>query len=213
MSNRQVCNILARQIRSFSSSTATSSASAAPIQVYGLEGRYAHALYSAAVKQNKLDAVDKDFQGILAVFAKEKGLNDVLKNPLLTKEQRQNAVNELAVKKQANELTVNTLSLLADNGRLGRLQGIAKSFALLMSAHRGEVSAKVVTAKKLDAAELKELTSVLLTFCKPGSKLQLQTKVDEAIIGGMVVELGDRYIDLSIASKLKVYSQIVKETL
>ena len=36
----------------------------APLQLYGLEGRYAHAIFSAAKKQNKLDAVDKDFQGI-----------------------------------------------------------------------------------------------------------------------------------------------------
>lgn len=103
--------------------------------------------------------------------------------------------------------------MLAENGRLGRLQGVAKAFATLMSAHRGEVSAKVTTAKQLTAAQQKELEAVLQTFIKQGHKLQVETKVDPSIIGGMVVELGDRYIDLSIASKLKTYSNIVKETL
>lgn len=77
-----------------------------PIQLYGLEGRYAHAIYSAAVKQKSLDAVDKDFKSILVkykenpkiiqknlflkdIFTKEKGLNELLRNPLLTKDQRQ----------------------------------------------------------------------------------------------------------------------------
>lgn len=103
--------------------------------------------------------------------------------------------------------------MLAENGRLGRLQGVAKAFATLMRAHRGEVQAKVTTAKQLDANEMKELQTVLQTFVKKGSTLQLETKVDPSLIGGMVVELGDRYIDMSISSKLKTFSNLVKETL
>jgi F-type H+-transporting ATPase subunit O len=213
MANRQVCGILGRQLRSFSSTPSNAAAVALPIQLYGLEGRYATAIYTAAVKKNQLTAVEKDFQGITETFAKEKRLNDILKNPLLTKEQRQNAVNELAVKKNANALTVNTLTLLAENGRLGRLQGVAKAFATIMSAHKGEINAKVTTAKQLDATELKDLQAVLKTFVKSGNTLKLETKVDPTLIGGMVVELGDRYIDLSISSRLRTYEAIVKETL
>jgi len=212
MANRQVCGVLGRQLRSFSTSTARSSA-VPPIQLYGLEGRYATAIYTAAAKKNQLSAVEKDFQNISDTFKQEKRLNDLLKNPLLTKEQRQNAVNELAVKKNANQLTVNTLNLLADNGRLGRLQGVAKAFATIMSAHKGEIEAKVTTAKSLDARELKDLQAVLQTFVKSGNTLKLETKVDPTLIGGMVVELGDRYIDLSISSRLRTYESIVKETL
>jgi len=119
----------------------------------------------------------------------------------------------LAAKKGANQLTVNTLTLLADNGRLGRLAGVAKSFGELMLAHNGQVVAAVTTAKALSASELKELTTVLGAFLKKGNKLQLETKVDESLIGGMVVVLGDRYIDLSISSKLKTFENVVKETL
>ncbi len=102
--------------------------------------------------------------------------------------------------------------LLAENGRLGRLESVAKSFGQLMSAHRGEVSARVTTAKALDAQQLKELNVVLQTFMKSGHKLTLETRVDSSLIGGMIVELGDRYIDLSISSRLKTFSNIVKET-
>ena len=56
-------------MRSLSTSqVANAAAHKAPIQLYGLEGRYAHAIYSAASKQNQLEAVDKDFQGISVNF-------------------------------------------------------------------------------------------------------------------------------------------------
>ncbi len=93
------------------------------------------------------------------------------------------------------------------------MQGVAKAFATIMNAHKGQINAKVTTAKQLDASQLKELQAVLQTFLKQGHKLQLETQVDPELIGGMVVELGDRYIDLSISSRLRVYSDIVKETL
>ena len=103
--------------------------------------------------------------------------------------------------------------MLADNGRLGRLSGVAKNFSELMRAHNGQVAAVVTTAKALSAGELKELQTVLGGFLQKGKSLQLETKVEPNLIGGMVVVLGDRYIDLSISSKLNTLEKIVKETL
>jgi F-type H+-transporting ATPase subunit O len=213
MSNGKICTTLARQVRSFSTTRSNSSLVKAPIQLFGLEGRYAHAIYSAASKTNKLDAVDKDFQGLKNLFATEKKLVEILKTPTLTKEQKKNAVNELAVKRNASEITVNTLSLLAENGRLGRLIGVVQAFGKLMSAHKGEVNAVITTAKPIDAAQRKELDAILQTLVKKGSKLNVEVKTNADILGGMIVEVGDRYIDMSIASKVKVYSDIVKQTL
>lgn len=212
MANRQVFGVLARQVRGLATAAAVE-APKPPIQLYGLEGRYAHAIYAAAARNKQLAAVDKDFQGILEVLNKNPRVVDILKNPLLTHEQRKNAVNELAVAKKANQLTVNALTLLAENGRLGRLQNVCKNFGELMRAHNGQVSASVTTAKALSAAELKELTGVLGGFLKKGNQLQLETKVNADLIGGMVVVLGDRYIDLSISSKLKSFENVVRETL
>lgn len=213
MSNGKICTTLARQVRSFSTTQSNLSLVKAPIQLFGLEGRYAHAIYSAASKQNKLDAVDKDFQGLKSLFVTEKKLAEILKTPTLSKEQKKNAVNELAIKRNATEVTVNTLTLLAENGRLGRLLGIVNAFGKLMSAHKGEVNAVITTAKPIDAAQKKELDAILQTLVKKGSKLNVEMKTNSDILGGMIVEVGDRYIDMSIATKVKVYSDIVKETL
>jgi len=149
----------------------------------------------------------------LAVLNENKGLGDILKNPLLSRVQKDNVVRELATNRKANELTANTLAVLGDNGRLGRLRKVITQFLTLMSAHKGEVKTTVTTAKPMDAAQLKELQSVLQAFIAPGHKLQLETRVNPNLIGGMIVELADRYVDLSISSKLRVYSEIVKDTL
>lgn len=65
--------------------------------------------------------------------------------------------------------------------------------------------------KALDANQTKELQATLQTLVKKGSKLQVEMKVNPQIMGGMIVEIGDRYIDMSISSKLRVYSEMVQE--
>jgi len=207
--------MLGRQVRSFSSTAAVNAEAKIqpPIQLYGLEGRYAHAIYAAAARKNQLDAVEKDFQNLSAIFKKETRLQDVLKNPLLSKQQKENVVRELGTNQKANQLTVNTLSVLAENGRLGRFTGIIKAFGTLMRAHRGEVHAKITTANQLDNSSMNELKGVLQSFLQQGHKLDIETKVDPEIMGGFVVELGDRFIDLSTRTKVNTFTNIVKETL
>lgn len=213
MSNAKSITTLMRQIRSFSSTSIRNEFVKAPIQLYGLEGRYAHAIYSAAVKQNQLNAVDKDLQALKKLYAEHAGLRELLKNPTLTVEERTHAVKALADPKTTSAITVNALTLVADNGRLGRLYGIIQALDTIMSAHKGDVSATVTSAKALDSASLKELEAVLSTFLQKGKKLKLETKIDSSILGGMVVTIGDRYVDMSISSKVTAYTNLIKETI
>jgi F-type H+-transporting ATPase subunit O len=61
----------------------------------------------------------------------------------------------------------------------------------------------------LDNKLRSELDSVLKQFSKKGEKVTVETTVDPSIMGGMIVEIGDRYIDMSIASKIKTYTDIL----
>jgi len=81
-----------------------------------------------------------------------------------------------------------------------------------MSAHRGEVQCEVTTAKALDDASLKEVTAAIQSFLKSGQKMNIATKVDPSIIGGMVVSIGDKYVDMSIAKKIKLYTKVMEES-
>jgi F-type H+-transporting ATPase subunit O len=78
-----------------------------------------------------------------------------------------------------------------------------------MAANRQELLCRVITAKPLDEKSRTELDSVLKQFSKKDEKLNVETTVDPSIMGGMIVEVGDRYIDMSIASKIKAYTDIL----
>lgn len=78
----------------------------------------------------------------------------------------------------------------------------------------GNILAKpflLLPAQPLDAATQKELEATLKAFVKSGQVIKLTTKVDPAIIGGMVVSIGDKYVDMSMASKINRYTSLLQE--
>ncbi|XP_047478762.1 ATP synthase subunit O, mitochondrial-like [Penaeus chinensis] len=197
--------------RSFSTSVATRQLVQPPVQVFGVEGRYATALYSAAMKKKALDAVDKDLKELSGLLKTDPQLKDFLTNPLLSKDLKKEAINSVLAKKNASPLTVNLFGALAENGRLASVDGVLSSFGVIMAAVRGEVICEVTTAKALDAAMQKELEASLKAFLKKGESLQLTMKVDPSIIGGMIVSIGDKYADMSMASKIKKFTALLEQ--
>lgn len=200
--------ILARQ---FSTSGASQQLVKPPIAIFGIEGRYANALYSAASKQKKLDAVEKDLLKFQAAIKGDKKLAEFLASPLIKKSHKREAIENGLKKLNYNDLTVNMLGALAENGRMSQTEAVIGAFSRIMSAERGEILCEVTTAKPLDAAMEKELEAALGAFTKKGEKILLTKKIDPSIIGGMVVAIGDKYVDMSIASKLKTYTSIIKD--
>jgi len=62
----------------------------------------------------------------------------------------------------------------------------------------------------LDAADQQELKKTLQSFAKKGETIKIELKVDPTIIGGIVVSIGDRYVDMSVATKIKKYTEIIQ---
>jgi len=195
--------------RTFSASSVQQQLVKPPIQVFGVEGRYATALYSAATKQKQLDAVEKELVQFKNTLKTDRKLREFIDNPTLNRQLKVEGLKQVATKFPLSSQSSNLLVLLAENGRLKNLDGIISVFETLMAAHRGEVPCEVITAKPLDDALRTELETALKSFLKQGEKLLLTAKVDPAIIGGMVVSIGDKYVDMSIASKVKKYTDII----
>uniref|UniRef100_A0A182MU44 Oligomycin sensitivity conferral protein n=1 Tax=Anopheles culicifacies TaxID=139723 RepID=A0A182MU44_9DIPT len=196
-------------VRQLSTSSAAAQLVKPPVQVFGLEGRYACALYSAASKTKALDAVEKDLKGLQNQMRSDPKMRDLLRDPTTKRNVKAAALKDVAAKVKYNAATGNLLTLLAENGRLGRLDGIINAFSLIMAAERGEVVCEVKTAKPLDDGQRKQLENALKAFLKPNQTIQLTAKVDPALIGGMVVSIGDKYVDMSVASKIKKYTDII----
>jgi len=196
--------------RNFSTGSAGQQMVKAPVQVFGLDGRYATALYSAAAKQKQLDQVEKDLKDIHGTLKKKGRLVDLLLDPSLKRNQKRDLIASALASTKASKLTSNLMGLLAENGRLSHLEGIAASYFTIMSAHRGEIECEVTTAKPMDGPLQQELEAALKAFVKSGQSVIIKTNVDPSIIGGMIVSIGDRYVDMSTAAKIKRYTDLIQ---
>ncbi|CAI9607565.1 unnamed protein product [Staurois parvus] len=200
-------------VRSFSTSVTrpVSKLVRPPIQVYGLEGRYANALYSAASKEKKLDQVEKELNRMSVLF-KEPKLSVIITNPHVKRSLKQKTITDLVTKEKFSPIMANFANLLAENGRLNNASDVINAFNKIMSAHRGEVLCSVTTSSPLDEAGLTELKSALNLFLAKGESLKLETKTDSTILGGMLVSIGDKYIDMSTRTKIQKLSKIMRDT-
>ena len=118
-----------------------------PVQVFGTEGRYATALFSAASKKKSLDAVEEDLKTFQATLKKDQRLADFLADPSIKRGLKAQGLASACDKLKMNELSKNLFLALAENGRFGVAEAVVNSFSTIMAAHRGEVVCEVVTAK------------------------------------------------------------------
>jgi len=196
--------------RSFS--TPASALVKPPVGLFGVEGRYTTALYSAASKNKKLDAVEKDLRKVSAALENDIKFKEFLYNPLVQKNLKNEILNQtLTGKLGATDLTVNLIQAMVENGRVKYLPAVIKQYIRVMEVSRGELEVTVITAKPLtEEAVKKELEGALKGFTK--NTLKIKMSVDPSIIGGLIVDFGgEHYIDMSIRSKIKLYTDLVQQ--
>jgi F-type H+-transporting ATPase subunit O len=187
-----------------------------PVAVFGLDGTYATALYTAAVKSSSLDPTAKALTSLAAIVEKDAKLSAILSAPTLSAEDKSAIVAELQKQSGASSPTVkNFLAALAENNRLGLLKGVCQKFAEIMSAARGEVEMKVVSAQPLDNKTLNRLESAVTksSYVGQGKKLKVTNEVKPEIVGGLVVEIGDRTIDLSVSARIAKMNKLLTDAL
>ncbi|XP_005795406.1 ATP synthase subunit O, mitochondrial [Xiphophorus maculatus] len=206
-------HMLGQQARRFSTSVIRPAAKLVkpPIQVYGVEGRYATALFSAASKQNKLDQVEQEL-GKVSDLIKDPKMSGIVMNPHVKRSIKQKTFHDALAKANVSPITVNLINVLADNGRLTLTGDVISAFGKMMSAHRGEVICSVTTAQPLDKSSLAELKVALNGFLQKGETIKLETKSDPSILGGMIVSIGDKYVDMSTKTKIQKLTQLIRET-
>lgn len=136
-----------------------------PIQLFGLEGRYATALYTAATKMNQLDSVEKELVQVQSAIKQKPKLREVIISPIISRTLLQTTLREVGTAAKLSATTTNLLALLAENGRLTKIDGVINAFKQLMAAHRGEVVCEVTTARALSDSQRKELHGVLGVSC------------------------------------------------
>ncbi|KAI1724837.1 ATP synthase delta (OSCP) subunit domain-containing protein [Ditylenchus destructor] len=174
-----------------------------PIPVYGVEGRYAASLYSAAHKKNSLDTADKDLKLIKDLYNTHSDFKLFIENPALNRQKKKNAITAVLKSLGVSSESQNFFGTLAENGRLNKLNAVINSFEAIMRAHRGELYVEVASADPLSKKHEQALNEVLKKFATEGQKLNVNFSVKPNMIGGLVVTIGDKYVDMSISTRLK----------
>lgn len=164
--------------------------------------RYAAALYELAQDQKSLDSVEADLKDLGAMIADSPDLRRVLASPVLSREGQQKALDVLAAKAAFGPLTTKFLGMLSLHRRAQALGAIIEAFQGRLRAARGEVTAHVATASALTSGQEAALVSALKKELG-NDNLSVVAKVDPALLGGMVVQVGSRMIDSSLRTKLK----------
>ncbi|KFY44559.1 hypothetical protein V494_01428 [Pseudogymnoascus sp. VKM F-4513 (FW-928)] len=204
-------------IRSYAT-PASSADTKPPVALYGLDGTYASALYTAAVKSQSLETVAKALNSLQEVYVKDPKLSNIMQAPTLTTEDKSAIIAELQKHtggQDKGDTVKNFLNTLAENNRLALLEGVCAKFGELMGAARGEIELTVTSATPLDNKTLTRLESAVAKsqYVGQGKKLTVTNKVNSDILGGLVVEIGDRTIDLSVSSRIAKMNKLLTDTL
>ena len=160
--------------------------------------RYAKAILDLAVENKATDALESDMRSIAATVSESKELREMLASPVIPGDNKKKALKAIFTK--GHSITEGLISMLVDNKRIGMLNEVALKYIILNEQLKGQDVALVTTAvpltPELEKKVLKEIGK------HTTNKVTLKNKIDESIIGGFILRIGDLQYDASIANKL-----------
>ncbi|MGC4081843.1 MAG: ATP synthase F1 subunit delta [Vicinamibacterales bacterium] len=164
--------------------------------------RYARALLDVALKeQADLSAIDSQLGELAALFEQNEALRKALLNPAVPVPRKRAAVDEITARANVLPIVGRTLSLLADRDRLALVSDVADAFRQRLMDFRNVVRAEVTTSEPLSADRVDAIRNGLAAAT--GRTVDITTKVDPSIIGGMVARVGGTVFDASVTSHLQ----------
>ncbi len=168
------------------------------MSVSTVANRYAKSLIDLAVEQNKLEQIYEDMQGFKSSLD-SRDLVLMLKSPIINSSKKISAFKAVFGGKM-DEMTMSFFNLVMKKGRESALPEITNAFIEQYRAKKNISSAKVITATKLTQ---EKLDSIKASLSKSGSAtFEIEEEVDESLIGGFVIEMGDKKYDASVKHKL-----------
>ncbi len=174
-----------------------------------ISGRYATAVFELASEANTIPAVEADLAALSAALDESAELRDLISSPIYSRDEQAGAMAAVSKKMGLGPVVTNTLALLASKRRLFILPQLIVGVQELAAKARGEVTAEVISAVALSDDQRNKLAETLKATV--GKDVAINVNVDESIIGGLIVKMGSKMIDNSIASKLANLQNAMKE--
>jgi F-type H+-transporting ATPase subunit delta len=165
-----------------------------------MAGRYAAALFDLAKEERLLPQVEADLKAFRTLLDDSADLRRLVRSPVISAEDQAKALDALLARAGFSPLTANFFRLIARNRRLFAVADMMRDFRALLARERGEVSADVASAHPLNPDQLTALKDALRV--QIGKDVQVNTRVDPALLGGLIVKVGSKMIDSSLRTKL-----------
>ncbi len=170
--------------------------------------RYALALFEMAKEQGKIDQVSQDLVALRSIVAQSAEFRALMVNPTIKRDQQAKALAGLAAHIKSSDLMGQFLGTLAAKRRLPALDLIIAAAEEQIAQHRGEVTAHVVSAQKLDKSQIDSIAANLKKAL--GMTVKVHATENADIIGGLVIRVGSQLIDSSVRTKLERLTRALK---
>lgn len=164
-----------------------------------IANRYAEALFELSEEENITKEIYNELNNVVDIVKNNKDLDNVLKSPLVAKAEKVQLIETLFNTKINNNLK-NFLKILVEKGRISSLKSIELTFKGLLNDKHNIIEGTVISAIALTDEKVKELEEKLSK--KYNKNVTLENKVDESILGGVLVRLGNTQIDGSVKTRL-----------
>ena len=175
-----------------------------------LSSRYAKSLLSLAVEQNKLEDTLSDMKHIIRVCSENKDLSLLLKSPIVKKDKKISILCEI-FSKSVLDITMSFIQIITSKKREMYLVDIADSFVSLYKVHNNIETVTLTTATPIDENTKSEILSYIKK--KGKSDVELTEIVDQDILGGMIVKMGDKQLDASVIRDIKELKRTFNQNL
>jgi F-type H+-transporting ATPase subunit delta len=160
---------------------------------------YAKALFELGERDGKLDVFSTQLKNIADIFSTQSDLRELMFHPQVKAEVKKDTLQKI-FGSNTDKIVLNFLMLLVDRRRIAGIDTIWHEFRTLVNKAQNLEEAEVTTAAPLQEAAQKALQEKLSQIT--GKNIVLHTKIDPAIIGGIIVRMGDRLIDGSVVRQL-----------
>jgi len=170
------------------------------MSVHRIASTYAKSLLDLSLERQNVDTIRTDMLG-LTESMKSRDLVLMLKSPIISADRKQKVLDALFTGK-IDPLSKSFIDIVLRKGREDLLPEIVKAFEVQYKAHKKITTVKLVTATPLTNDKLEAIKSKLLASNVTDESVEISTEVDPDIIGGFIIEVGDKLYDASVSHKL-----------
>jgi len=187
-----------------------------------IASKYSKATFNAALSKSPttLNKVHSELANLTNTIKSKPEVGSFVKNPTLSTKDRVAGLSTLfstienARKEPVSDITKNLLTVLSENRRLGEMESVVEGFNELVAQHKGELTVLVTSATPLSKDILTRLETTLKQS-QAGQKakvLKVVNKVNPSVLGGVVVDFGDKTIDLSVLSRVTKLNNALQQS-